>query len=177
MRQVKRSAPVRGFTLLEVLIALAVFAIAAAAMISGITDSVAAQSHLERKTLASWVAQNQLALVRLQDAWPDLGEVSGEEEMAGRSWFWRRHTQATSDERLRRVDVEVRAAVDDDTALIRLSAFVNATPAKSNPSSPAVRSMRPDKPALPPPRGENDPPQPPGNTPPDDQDNRIKDTR
>lgn len=172
----QRSEPkhgARGFTLLEVLIALAVFAIAAAAMISGITDSVAAQSHLERKTLASWVAQNQLALVRLQEAWPDLGEVSGEEEMAGRSWYWRRHTQATSDERLRRVDVEVRAAVDDETALIRLSAFVNATPAKSNPSSPAVRSMRPDKNALPPPppRDDNEPP------PPDDQDNRIKDTR
>ena len=119
----------RGFTLLEVLIALTVFAITAAAMINGIAGSLAAQSHLERKAIAHWVAMNQLAETRLLSTWPAVGISDGSEEMAGHEWFWSRKIEETSDPKLRRVDIEVRAEREEESPLTRLAGFVTDRPA------------------------------------------------
>ena len=118
----------RGFTLLEVLVALAIFAITAAAMINGITTSLAAQSHLERKTIAHWVAMNQLTEVKLQATWPSIGLTDGTEEMTGHEWFWTRKVEETADPKLRRVDIEVRTEREDETPIVRLSGFVTDRP-------------------------------------------------
>ncbi|NQD35667.1 type II secretion system minor pseudopilin GspI [Permianibacter sp. IMCC34836] len=118
----------RGFTLLEVLVALAVFAITAAAMINGIATSISAQSYLERKTIAHWVAMNQLAETRLMTTWPAVGISDGSEEMSGHEWFWTRKVEETSDPKLRRVDIEVRAEREDESPLTQLAGFVNDRP-------------------------------------------------
>lgn len=118
----------RGFTLLEVLVALTVFAITAAAMINGIAASLSAQSYLERKTIAHWVAMNQLAETRLMTTWPSVGMSDGSEEMSGHEWFWTRKVEETSDPKLRRVDIEVRAEREEESPLIRLAGFVTDRP-------------------------------------------------
>lgn len=126
----------QGFTLLEVLVALAIFAVAAAAMINGITTSLSAQSYLERRTLAHWVAMNQMTEVKLQATWPSVGLSDGTEEMTGHEWFWTRKVEETADPKLRRVDIEVRAAREDESPLVRLSGFVTDRPEQL--SAPSV---------------------------------------
>lgn len=124
----RRIHTARGFTLLEVLVALAIFAITAAALISGIAGSLSAQSALERKTLAHWVAMNQLAQTRLLAVWPSVGISDGSEEMAGHEWHWTRKVEETADPKLRRVDIEVRAEREDESPLVRLAGFVTDRP-------------------------------------------------
>jgi len=120
----------RGFTLLEVLVALAVFATSATALIYSLGEATRAQAYMEHKTLAHWVAMNQLSLTRLQPKWPGIGITSGSEEMTGTEWHWTRNVSQTSDAKLRRVDLEVRLDAEDESPLVRLSAFVSQEPIK-----------------------------------------------
>lgn len=96
-----------GMTLLEVLVALAVFAFAALALIKAVTQQTVGLSALEEKTLANWVAENQLVELRLKKVWPEKNWVSGSSEMAGQKWYWRYQGVDTADPRLRAVDIEV----------------------------------------------------------------------
>ena len=82
-----------GFTLIEVVVALAVFAIGAAGALLLITRLADATSELETRTFAGWVAENRIAEAELfgVDALPPRGS----ETMAGRVWLWEQHVQAT----------------------------------------------------------------------------------
>lgn len=113
-----------GMTLLEVLVALAVFAIAALALIKAVSESAAGADHLQDKTFSHWVAQNRLAAVQLDESFPATGTKSGEAEMAGRTWYWRQIVKETSDKDLRRVEIEVRESADAESPLETLTGFV-----------------------------------------------------
>lgn len=119
----------KGFTLLEVLVALAIFAITAAAMMNSIASSLNAQSYMERKVLAHWIAQNIMAETRFLPQWPSVGLSNGDVEMAGHVWYWQRKVEETADPKLRRVEIEIRAEQDDEDSLVRLAGFVNERPA------------------------------------------------
>lgn len=97
----------RGFTLIEMLAAVAVVAIAMGAIIAGMARYVDNAAYLRQKTIALWVAHNRLAELEMQRAWPDTGKSSGESEMGGTSWRWEVEVQTTQDPHLRRVDVRV----------------------------------------------------------------------
>lgn len=88
-------ALMQGFTLLEVLVATAIFAIAALALLNSQSAQITTDQHLEAKTLAHWVALNQLADMRLQKVFPDIGENEVAVKMAGRDWLVTIKTQAT----------------------------------------------------------------------------------
>ena len=60
----------RGFTLLELLIALAILAIVSAAVFSRGGDTVRQLYGMEQRTLARWVAENEVAEMRLE-RWRD----------------------------------------------------------------------------------------------------------
>lgn len=120
----------RGFTLLEVLVALTIFAITAAAMHHGIASSINAHSHMKSKVLAHWIAQNIMAETRFLPQWPSVGISNGDVEMAGHQWAWQRKVEETSDPLLRRVDIEIKFAENDDYTLARLSGFVTEEPAQ-----------------------------------------------
>lgn len=111
-----------GFTLLEVLIALAVLAVALAAALQTGTTSVAHSIHLRDKTFAHWVALNQAAELQLASAWPEIGESAGESEMGRRHWHWRARTSETADPDLRRVDLS--AGPTRDASLATLTLFL-----------------------------------------------------
>lgn len=122
-----RNKPVRaqaGMTLLEVLVALAVFAFAALALIKTVSETSAGVSHLEDKTLAHWVAQNRLALTQLAESFPAAGVERGEAEMGGRRWYWAVLVKETTDKDLRRVEVEVRDAEEAENPIETLVGFV-----------------------------------------------------
>lgn len=101
-----------GFSLLEVLIALAVFSTAALAMLSFSTRIVAQHSLLEEKTLALWVAENTLEEFRMQRPWPAGGHQERWVENSERRWKVSIDVEDTVQAGLRRMVVEVRREND-----------------------------------------------------------------
>lgn len=99
-----------GFTLLEVMIALAVLAVASAGLVSAVSQNVRQGGYLEEKTLAMWVAGNKLTEMRVSGAFPGKGRASDEAELGGREWKIQVEASETSHPGLRRVEVSVGRA-------------------------------------------------------------------
>jgi general secretion pathway protein I len=99
-----------GFTLIEVLVALAIVAIGMAAVMGALTSSANMISYLRDKTLAQWVALNQIANLRLSGQQPPTGSSTGDTDFAGRSWHWRQEVVATEVPGVERIDISVRPA-------------------------------------------------------------------
>ncbi|TRX75705.1 type II secretion system minor pseudopilin GspI [Pseudomonas mangiferae] len=122
----------RGFTLLEVLVALAIFAIVAASVLTAASSSLKNASRLEDKTLAMWIADNHLTEMQLADPQPADGRANGDLEFAGRRWQWQSQVEATSDPDMRRIIVwvalrPIRGGTGgklDDRAIVRLVGFL-----------------------------------------------------
>ncbi|WP_336960048.1 type II secretion system minor pseudopilin GspI [Sphingobium aquiterrae] len=96
-----------GFTLLEILVALAVFSLAALALIrlQGITVRTAAD--LDGKAMSRIVANNLMVELQTDLTPPPMGDAAGDVENGGRSWHWTRTVAKTDDARLTRIDVTV----------------------------------------------------------------------
>ena len=105
----------RGFTLIEVLVALAIVTVGMAAVLATLTSSAQTVSYLRDKTFANWVALNQIALVRLSGQLPAPGKSDGDADFAGRKWHWHQEVSATEVPGMVRLDVSVRPA-DVDSA-------------------------------------------------------------
>ncbi len=95
----------RGMTLLEVMVALVIFATASLSVIKAVSQQINSLSYLEEKTFASWVADNQIALVML--AKTPLQASDGSEDMAGKTWYWSLKPIATESDLLAAFDMEV----------------------------------------------------------------------
>jgi general secretion pathway protein I len=107
-----------GFTLIEVLVALAIVTIGMAAVLGALTSSANTVSYLRDKTFAQWVALNQIATLRLSGQMTATGNSDGNTDFAGRSWHWRREVTATQVPGVVRIDVRVRPAdikADEDS--------------------------------------------------------------
>jgi len=106
-----------GFTLIEVLVALAIVTIGMAAVLGALTSSANTTAYMRDKTFAQWVALNQIAMLRLSGQMTPTGNSDGTTDFAGRSWRWRREVTALQVPGLVRIDVKVRPAEikgDDD---------------------------------------------------------------
>jgi general secretion pathway protein I len=123
----------RGFTLLEVLIALAILAVALAAITRASGGAVDATQVLKERTLALWVAQNQLAKEISEDAWPDAGAKDGEAEEAGIKFVWRETVSETPEPRFRRVVIEVFSPTRQGYVAAQLSGYLSNP--KAGPST------------------------------------------
>jgi general secretion pathway protein I len=99
-----------GFTLIEVLVALAIVAIGMAAVLGALTSSASTVLYMRDKTLAQWVALNHIAEQRLLPQMPQLGNTDGDLDYAGSKWHWRQETVATAVQGMVRMDVMVRPA-------------------------------------------------------------------
>ena len=122
-----------GFTLVEVMVALAIAGLSLAAVAASISQMVDAASAMQERTYASWIAQNKIAELRLSDEVPEVSSTSGEVEFAGLEWAWRATISETGVENLFRVDVEVSYAGSDE--IVRtVSGFVGepGVPGESN---------------------------------------------
>lgn len=116
----KRSLKTRGFTLLEVLIALAIVAMSAGALLGTITSSASNVIYLKDKTLAEWVAMNRLTEIRIARQFPSPGKRTGSAEMGGQRWQWEEEVSELPIEGMLRIDVRARPtgeAVDDTREL------------------------------------------------------------
>jgi len=103
-----------GFTLLEVLVALAVLALALSAAISAAAAYVGNQAYLQERTLAHWVARNVLIELQLETPWPATGERSDTARMADMDWTWQATIDETPEQDMRRVTIKVWLGEDDE---------------------------------------------------------------
>ena len=113
-----------GFTLMEILVALAIVAIALTAGMRALAQAADTATALKARTLALWVAQNRLAAAQIADPWPALGEYSGDATQAGANFVWQASVSATPNPAFRKVEITVAEPAAPDYALARLIGFV-----------------------------------------------------
>ncbi|GIU41878.1 type II secretion system minor pseudopilin GspI [Shewanella algidipiscicola] len=112
----------QGMTLLEVIVALAVFAVAAVSITKSLGEQIANMPILEERTLAQWVASNQMVDARLVAGATDLGKKEGQVELADKTWYWRKEVVKTTDDNFRLI----RISVSDDERYTRTIAQVSS---------------------------------------------------
>ena len=116
--------PRNGFTLIEVLVALALAAVALAAGMRALAQAADGAGTLKARTLALWVAQNQLAAIQLAPDSLARGPAQGEAVQAGVVFRWTVAVGGTPNPAFRRVDIAVAEAASPDYMLARLTGYV-----------------------------------------------------
>ncbi|MEH6597212.1 MAG: type II secretion system minor pseudopilin GspI [Colwellia polaris] len=115
----------KGFTLIEVMLAMAVFSIAGIAILGTADTNARNLGYLESKILASWVASNQLVEITLDDTWPPKNNKKGKVDLAGLEWFWQQKVVKTTDKDMRAIVLEVRLDEKDPSALTSLMTYIS----------------------------------------------------
>lgn len=113
-----------GFTLVEVLVALAIVSIALMAALRAAGQATQAAGELRLRLLAGWVAENRLAEHRARGDWLAPGIVRGTQRQGSIDYAWREEVIATPNGSFRRVDVFVSAPAEERRALAHLTGFV-----------------------------------------------------
>lgn len=114
----------KGFTLLEVLIAMAILAVAGVAILKASSAHTSGLIELKDVTYSSWVAENRLVEIQLENKFPPDNNKKGKVEMAGREWFWKQVVETVADKSIRKVTVEVRYLEDDKEPMYQLTTFL-----------------------------------------------------
>lgn len=115
----------KGFTLIEVIVALGIIATAMAAVMMTVTATARNASGLKERTLAHWVAMNKMnELMILNDTeWPALKTTKGSVFMARHEWYWEQEVEKTEVDTIRRVHVRVRVNENDEFPMTSLVGF------------------------------------------------------
>jgi len=114
-----------GFTLIEVLLALSVFALSGLALLSTADTHFTHLSNIEQRMYADWVASDQLVETKLDKQWPPQNNKKGKTELAGHEWHWRQQVIKTTDNDMRAVVIEVRLNEKDENALSSIMTYVS----------------------------------------------------
>lgn len=123
-----RCAKRTGFTLIEVLVALAIVSIALMAALRAAGQGTNTVGELRSRLLAGWVAENMLAEHRARRDWLPLGIQRGTGREGGLDFIWREEVIATPNPAFRRVDIRVYAGAEESHSLAHLAGFVVNTP-------------------------------------------------
>ncbi len=127
-----------GFTLIEILVALAILAIAlSAALRASIVTTDQAQS-IKYRLLATWSAENLLAEQTARKRWPAPGVQTGQSEQAGVNLNWVQTVSATPNPAFRRLEIKIYTAQDQTYALAQVVGFLT-DPAVHTPVTLAAR--------------------------------------
>ncbi len=108
-----------GFTLIEVLVAFFVLALAVAATTRMTFRSIDTAGQLRARLLADWVAQDRLEESRAMREWPAIGVLEGDVEQGNVNFRWREVVAPTATRQFRRVEIMVTAKSDPDSILAR----------------------------------------------------------
>ena len=117
-----------GFTLLEVIVALAGVHLGLIAAFNLVVQIGPGSLHMKERTLGSWVATNEITRIRLGGEFPDVSEFDGDVEFAGREYRWRATISETGVEDLRRIDMEVAYAERPDAVVATSVGFISPPP-------------------------------------------------
>ena len=117
-----------GFTLVEVLVALAIVSIALIAALRATGQATTAVSELRLRLFAGWIAENRLAEHRARGDWLALGVGRGTQSQGGVEFAWREEVIATPNSAFRRFEVLVSVPADESRSLARLTGFLVQPP-------------------------------------------------
>jgi general secretion pathway protein I len=107
----------RGFTLIEVLVALIIVALGAAAVLTALRTAADSAQRQRERMLAGQVAMNRITETRLEPEWPSTGTREGSAEMGGRRWQWRQEIGRTPFDGVVQITVRVRPEVQSGLTL------------------------------------------------------------
>ena len=118
-----------GMTLLEVMVALLIFAVTGSAILKASGDHLSGLGQIEEITFATWVANNQLTRLQLNPQWPPKNNEKGSQDMAGRTWYWKQRVLKTLDKDLVSVEVQVGLDAQYQGSVTTVTSFIgNPTP-------------------------------------------------
>jgi len=114
----------RGFTLVEVLVAMTIIAVGVSALVASAGASAWRSDYMRDREFGRWIASNALIELQVLPAWPDVGTKNTEVEMGNTTWYLKTQTQAVADPDLRRLDIQVRRDRDADNYIYVVTGFV-----------------------------------------------------
>lgn len=115
-----------GFTLLEVLVALSICAMAGIAAMQATSEHIYHLSSIEEQTYGSWVAENVLVEQRAKgNKWQGENGVRGSEVMGGVEWFWRQDVTPTADKSFVKVTIHVFNDDKYEYPIYELATYLN----------------------------------------------------
>ena len=114
----------RGFTLLETMVALVVVALGMTAVYLQLNQFAASSIYLRDKTIASWIGSNTVTELSIQSNWPEIGAEELEVEFARRLWHVRIEISETDVDNLRRADVSVSLADDPERIIHSVAGLI-----------------------------------------------------
>jgi general secretion pathway protein I len=134
----------RGFTLIEVVVALAVVIIAFMAMYGSMIQSVATTTLMQEKTIATWIAFDRITDLRINNEFPDDDESTDEVEMAGTEWVYTTRFIPTASDDILQVIVKVAPVQEPENILgIASGALLRPKQAPAgNPTQPPDGILR-----------------------------------
>ena len=112
-----------GFTLLELMVAMAIFATAGLAIMQASSSHIRAITQIEDMTMASFIANNQMQLALLDTEWPGKEKSQGQIELANRLWLWQQQISKLTDDDLRLVQIQVSLAETPQDVLYSLQSY------------------------------------------------------
>jgi len=128
-----RRHSVLGFTLIEMLVAMAILAVGMGAIIKAAAENATNAAYLRDREIARWVATDRLTEMQVTDTWSDKSTKKGDVEMLNIRWYWQARIQKVQDPDLRRVDVEVRRDKDAASYIYSATGFI---------SNPAIKTAQ-----------------------------------
>jgi general secretion pathway protein I len=117
-----------GFTLIEVLVAMAIISIALLAALRAAGQGTTSVGELRSRLFAGWVAENRLAEYRARETWLPLGIRRGTERQGGLEFGWREEITTTPNPAFRRVDIFVHLPPEESRALAHHAGFIVQPP-------------------------------------------------
>lgn len=113
-----RNKPSEGFTLIELMVAVAVLAIGMTAVLHSTSQAGHAGIFLKQRTIAHWVASNRAAELSINREWLSPGVTTGTETMANQTWDWETEVSNTDVPELRLVTISVSLDGEEKATLI-----------------------------------------------------------
>lgn len=114
----------QGFTLIEVMIALAVVAIGLIATLKAINEEIISANFTRNRILALWVLENKVSEIRLNPILPSLGVNQGQQLLFNQTWLWQTNTSGTANAKIFKVEVSIKNLHDKTDVLLKQNIYL-----------------------------------------------------